>query len=140
MKNQFFQNGETPPSSRSAHPPAPTHEQIAAVAYQLYRENGCQEGRDLENWLKATELLLEEQSRNSTPALTVEPESLFLPVDFPPENLPLDEREYPFARGERGSASREEIRRQATQKRPAARQSMRPQERSAQSRKLSEKF
>jgi hypothetical protein len=35
----------------------PTQEQIAAKAYQLYVESGCQEGRDHENWLRAEQLL-----------------------------------------------------------------------------------
>ncbi|HEX3720227.1 MAG TPA: DUF2934 domain-containing protein [Verrucomicrobiae bacterium] len=34
-----------------------TQEQIAAKAYQLYVESGCQEGRDNENWLRAEQLL-----------------------------------------------------------------------------------
>lgn len=35
----------------------PTREQIAAKAYELYVESGCQEGRDNENWLRAEQLL-----------------------------------------------------------------------------------
>lgn len=35
----------------------PTHDEIAAHAYQIYLREGCQEGRDLDNWLRAeTEL------------------------------------------------------------------------------------
>jgi hypothetical protein len=36
---------------------APTHDQIAARAYQIYVESGYQEGRDNENWLRAEQLL-----------------------------------------------------------------------------------
>lgn len=32
---------------------APTHDQISQRAYELYRESGCIEGRDMENWLQA---------------------------------------------------------------------------------------
>ncbi|HEY3915621.1 MAG TPA: DUF2934 domain-containing protein [Verrucomicrobiae bacterium] len=35
----------------------PTHEQIAARAYQLYVESGFEEGRDNENWFRAEQLL-----------------------------------------------------------------------------------
>jgi len=35
----------------------PTHEQIAQLACQLYLESGCQEGRDVENWLRAEQIL-----------------------------------------------------------------------------------
>ena len=31
----------------------PTQEEISARAYQIFVEKGCQEGRDLENWLQA---------------------------------------------------------------------------------------
>jgi hypothetical protein len=32
---------------------APTHEQIAARAYEIYERDGYQEGRELEYWLRA---------------------------------------------------------------------------------------
>jgi hypothetical protein len=44
-------NGEAPASN------PPNREQIANLAYQLYIKSGGQEGRDLENWLQAEELL-----------------------------------------------------------------------------------
>lgn len=31
----------------------PSHEEIAARAYQIFVERGCPEGRDLEHWLEA---------------------------------------------------------------------------------------
>jgi len=31
----------------------PTHDEIAAHAYQIYLREGCVEGRDLDHWLKA---------------------------------------------------------------------------------------
>lgn len=31
----------------------PTHEQIAARAYEIYLERGCQHGHDLDDWLQA---------------------------------------------------------------------------------------
>lgn len=31
----------------------PTHDEIAAQAYQIYLREGCPEGRDLDHWLQA---------------------------------------------------------------------------------------
>lgn len=33
--------------------PAPTREQVAARAYELWLQSGCLAGRDAENWLQA---------------------------------------------------------------------------------------
>jgi hypothetical protein len=43
--------------STLAEAPSPTHEQIAARAYQLWEVNGRPAGTDLENWLQAERLL-----------------------------------------------------------------------------------
>ena len=45
------ENGGAPASSE------PTHEQIAALARQLYLDSGGEEGRDAENWLRAEQIL-----------------------------------------------------------------------------------
>jgi len=37
--------------------PAPTHDEIARLAFQLYESRGRQDGHDLEDWLRAEELL-----------------------------------------------------------------------------------
>jgi hypothetical protein len=86
--------------------PKPDPEQIAIAAYHLYMERGGADGHDLEDWLHAEELLM---TAGSTAPLKRKP----------------DERTRGFsqARDERGSASREEIRRQSTPSRPAARHS-----------------
>jgi hypothetical protein len=108
----------------------PTREQIAAAARQLYFESGQREGCDVENWLRAEQLLMESAARSTTghaPEQSIEPHQ-------PLEVRPVKPREHPFARDERGSPSREEIRRQSTQMRPGARESMRPAERRAQAR------
>ncbi|MCX7885728.1 MAG: DUF2934 domain-containing protein [Verrucomicrobiae bacterium] len=34
-------------------PHEPTHEEIAARAYQIYLERGCQPGHELDDWLQA---------------------------------------------------------------------------------------
>jgi len=34
------------------------HSRIAVLAYLLYERHGCQEGRDLENWLEAEQQIL----------------------------------------------------------------------------------
>jgi hypothetical protein len=37
-----------------AHPrPAPTREEIARRAYELWQRNGCPQGRDVEHWCQA---------------------------------------------------------------------------------------
>jgi hypothetical protein len=50
-------NGQ--PQSQSQTRGRPSYEQVAACAYQLYVDSGWQEGRDLENWLRAEQLLRE---------------------------------------------------------------------------------
>ncbi len=101
----------------------PTHDQIAAAARQLYFESGQLKGRDEENWLRAERLLMQSiDGRASQPAeVTVEQPQ-------PRQFRPVERREHPFSRDERGSPSREEIRRQTTQVRPGARAPMSPAE------------
>jgi hypothetical protein len=41
----------------------PTHEEITALAFKLYVENGCQEGRATEDWLFAEQCLIEQLNR-----------------------------------------------------------------------------
>jgi hypothetical protein len=55
-------NGHSQQRSQSWGQPA--REEIAAQAYQLYVESGRQEGRDLENWLRAEQILREPSSGN----------------------------------------------------------------------------
>lgn len=33
--------------------PPPSHDEVARRAYELFVERGCEEGRDLEDWLRA---------------------------------------------------------------------------------------
>lgn len=35
----------------------PTHDEIAALAYNLYKDRGCQAGHDKEDWIYAEQLL-----------------------------------------------------------------------------------
>ena len=35
---------------------------IAAKAYELYQQNGCRDGRDMENWLEAERIIAKELS------------------------------------------------------------------------------
>jgi hypothetical protein len=49
---------KTAAAARAAKPaaserPSPTHEEIALRAQELYRQSGCQVGRDREFWLEA---------------------------------------------------------------------------------------
>jgi hypothetical protein len=99
---------------------APTHEQIAALAFSLHLQHGCPQGRDREDWLEAEELLLR---------LPANP-----PASEPPRHghstsgitTPLIEHHR--ARDERHSPSRGEIRQMNTSRRPASRESQRPAE------------
>lgn len=45
---------------------APTHEEIATLAYQFYTEEGCLEGRDRANWEAAERHLLEVRAKADT--------------------------------------------------------------------------
>jgi hypothetical protein len=48
----------------------PTHDEIAAQAYQIYLRNGAVAGRDLENWLEAETELMSARERDSASADT----------------------------------------------------------------------
>ena len=120
MKNQDAQT-----TDGSAASPKPTHDQIAARAYDLYLKDGRQEGRSMEYWLRAEQLLMQERVHSMTAEVNPSQSQEFRPAVS---------RQQPYVRDERGSASREEIRRQTSPMRPPARQSLRPLERSRQER------
>lgn len=54
------------PVSRPSHAASPIElpdgmrDRIAAKAYELWHERGCREGRDLEDWLDAETIVMEE--------------------------------------------------------------------------------
>ena len=106
-------------------PEKPTHDQIAAKAYELYVKSRKKEGRSVENWLRAEQSLMQERARTAIDQIK---------PNAPQERPPVDFRQQPYARDERGSASREEIRRETSPMRPPARQSLRRPERSRQAR------
>jgi hypothetical protein len=39
--------------------------EIKLKAYEIYRQNGCSEGSDLEHWLEAERMTLEERAKKS---------------------------------------------------------------------------
>ncbi len=39
-----------------------THEAVAHCAHQLWQDSGCVEGRDLDNWIEAEQLLVSDES------------------------------------------------------------------------------
>jgi hypothetical protein len=47
---------------------SPSHADIAARAEQIYRESGCVEGRDLENWVQAENELKQRSESNGVVA------------------------------------------------------------------------
>jgi hypothetical protein len=98
----------------------PTHEQIAARAYTLYLENGCQEDHALQDWLRAEELLTMEMTEQ---AASSSGRTEMFRVPPPSAQRAPDSKESSLASHERHSASRAEIRRQTTPMRPASRQS-----------------
>lgn len=46
--------------------PEPTEQEIQHAAYLLWVENGRPEGRDLEHWLAAKEMLMHRRGRDAT--------------------------------------------------------------------------
>jgi len=45
----------------------PTAEEIARVAYHLYLEQGAQQGYELDDWLRAEQLLLQQLNETNAP-------------------------------------------------------------------------
>jgi len=106
-------------------------EDIARRAYALYEKRGRQPGRDLDDWLEAERQLsnaVTTQDQNGLQAVTELNRNRYIAPAEASLKAPSVQREHPFARNERGSASREEIRRQTVVTAP--RQSQRPSTRS----------
>ena len=101
----------------NTHQHKPTTEQIAAVAYEIYIENGRQDGHDFENWICAEKLLTEIAAETS---VSSDPHPARKAASLTSDVHPVAPREHPLARDERGSASRAEIRQQ-TPRRPSTR-------------------
>ena len=51
MKTVFSDAAKTSASTK------PSHSDIAALAYSLYVEHGCQPGHELDDWLRAEQLV-----------------------------------------------------------------------------------
>ena len=119
MKNSSVSRSQPSEGLRASGLP---HDRIADLAYRFYIEGGCREGHALEDWIRAEQLL-----ENELHAIVTE-----LTRPQATETGSLDERRFPLARGKRSTATREEIRQQHVP--PAARQSLRPAERSRQPR------
>jgi hypothetical protein len=95
------------PNSSSTTNYTPTHDEVAAHAYQIYLREGCAEGRDLDHWLQAeAELRLRAHGngnglnghadgeprteRPSAPARATKPEpSAALPNSVVPPGAPI---------------------------------------------------
>lgn len=104
--------------------------EIAAAAYHLYLEQGSRDGHALDDWLRAEQLLML-QLNNEAPANPGPPKE---PANSIAADLrPLDDRQHPGARDERGTANREDIRRQSSAVRPASRQPQSSRKRAEQS-------
>lgn len=93
----------------------PKHGDIAVAAYHLYLERGAEDGHALEDWLRAESLLTQRLAAAAAEASTVQNFHSLPPIAPPVHSAPPIDRR---------SASRDEIRRQSTQFRPAPRQRM----------------
>jgi hypothetical protein len=51
----------------------PTHDEIAAHAYQIYLREGCRDGCDMDNWLRAESELRERAQQGAQPRQVAEP-------------------------------------------------------------------
>jgi hypothetical protein len=100
--------------------PTLPHDEIASLAYSIYEKRGRQPGHHLDDWLEAEAQLLGRQAPDDDddPALRADqtrgvqrPRLDTVNAKAAGGKKPLDPREYPLARDERGSASRAEIRR-----------------------------
>jgi hypothetical protein len=112
-----MQTSFTPPIHDAGVILKPTQSEIAAVAYHLYLEQGSRNGHDLDDWLRAEQVLI--QQLNEAPA----------PKHIPFKELAedigvraLDRREYPLAQEERRGTDRKDVRRNTSSYRPASRQ------------------
>ena len=63
-------NRRTPPPSMSGKPRPVTHEQIAALAHEIWQERGSPEGSDVDIWLEA------ERQLNGVPPAPVTHDSI----------------------------------------------------------------
>jgi hypothetical protein len=105
------------------------HDEIARRAYHIYLERGSEPGHDLDDWLKA-EAQVAGHPGKAGGDLEVKSAPWASSDQLPGGSIArtLDAREHPYARDERGSASREDIRRQTVVAAP--RQSQRRPEKS----------
>jgi hypothetical protein len=101
----------------------PLHDQIAAIAFQLYVENGRQDGCDWEHWFRAEELLKEQAARSTRDQVVYS--------NRPKADRPLNSEVSPLAQDNRGTANRE-TRQRTIPVNAATRQSRRQPERSSQ--------
>jgi hypothetical protein len=64
-----FVNPASPAQSPAAEAsPNAIHDQVAALAYTLYLARGCSDGHDLDDWLRAERIILEQApARSSLP-------------------------------------------------------------------------
>jgi Protein of unknown function (DUF2934) len=98
----------------------PTAEEIAQVAYHLYLEQGSQQGYELDDWLRAEQLLFQQlnepEAAPSSPVAEAE-------EDHPSPIQELDTSEQDFAPDHRGLSRWEDIRRSDIPYRPPSRYS-----------------
>jgi hypothetical protein len=92
-KNRRMAKTAEPITSRTNS--TPTHDEIAAHAYQIYLREGCLEGRDMEHWLQAEAELRQRtngnghlQTAREQTATPQAPAASTAPKKEPPQTLP----------------------------------------------------
>ena len=66
----------------------PTHEEIAAQAYQIYLREGAQPGRDLDNWLRAEAELMAAREQKTGSAAAAPRVNGASPLSVAPQGTP----------------------------------------------------
>jgi hypothetical protein len=97
----------------------PTHDDIARAAYRLYLEQGSQHGHDLDDWLRAEQMLLQQLNESAVPRTAASEQLTRQSFNGVPA---FDYHNHPAARDERRASDREDIRRKTSPFRAAPRQ------------------
>jgi hypothetical protein len=85
-KNQRMAKTASPTTSMTNS--TPTHDEIAAQAYQIYLREGCVEGRDMDHWLRAEQELRQRSNGNGHHAEAPRPSSGPVRVASKPDQTP----------------------------------------------------
>ncbi len=65
-KHQATQHGHSPAKTLATEPSQNLEEEIRRRAYELYEERSCEDGHDLDDWLRAEEEITRKKVRTAT--------------------------------------------------------------------------